>query len=366
MDRRRRIIRICNHFALVWLALATMLLAGGCARLGPPLPPLRRLPPPAAELKAVQDGARLEVSCLLPAANQDGSKIERIRRVELDGRLLPPGTPPETAALPPPVAAGWEGEALQSRLQGRAFRTTLELGQTFGGVAGTLVLTVRFQNEHEHWSPQPPAVRLPVAPVGQPAAAPGWQLDKYAVHLDWPAPGENFDGSQPARFDGVKVYRRELPDGPAEEIASLGREAVAYADTGFRFDRRYAYAVSFFLRPGETQIRGAMSPWAEVDTTDVFPPDSPGQLSAVAEGGRVKLIWDPVPDPDLAGYLVFRQDPGEAAPRQLTPEPVGRNLFVDELPDTVPAGPYHVVAVDRKGNRSKASAPASFQPPEPR
>lgn len=346
--------------------MAGALLGTGCARLGPPLPPLKHLPPPAAEVKAVQAGAWLEVSCLLPAANQDGSKIEQIVRVEIDGRLQPPGATPDGAALPLPVATGWEGEDLKSRLQGRAFRSRLDIARTFGGVEGLLSLSVRFQNEHSHWSGRSPVVQLPLGAVARPSGAPGAVPGKQAVRLSWTAPAENFDGTRPARYDGVRVLRRELPDEQVQELASLGRESVAFEDSGFVSDKRYAYAVAYFCRSGQSLMPGEASPWAEVDTADVFPPDPPGQLSAVAEGGRVKLIWDPAPDPDLLGYLVFRQDPGEAAPRRLTQDPIGPNFFVDSLADTAPAGPYHVVAVDRKGNQSPPSEPARFQPPEPR
>jgi predicted small lipoprotein YifL len=64
----------------------------GCGRQGPPLPPVRLVPQPLAELRAAQRGERIEISYRTPAASVDGRRLPLIK-VELlwatdDGDLL--------------------------------------------------------------------------------------------------------------------------------------------------------------------------------------------------------------------------------------------------------------------------------------
>jgi len=79
---------------------------------------------------------------------------------------------------------------------------------------------------------------------------------------------------------------------------------------------------------------------------DVFPPEPPAQPAAVSAQGAISLIWDPSPELDLGGYLVFRREAGGATLLQLTPTPITEARYRDS---TVTAGRrynYTVVAVD--------------------
>jgi fibronectin type 3 domain-containing protein len=88
--------------------------------------------------------------------------------------------------------------------------------------------------------------------------------------------------------------------------------------------------------------------------TDTFAPAAPKGLQAVANQGSISLIWDPNPEKDLGGYLVFRGTQG-GAPAQITPSPVEQAMLNDAVPPGVQYT-YLVKAVDRAGN---ASAPSS-------
>ena len=55
-------------------------------------------------------------------------------------------------------------------------------------------------------------------------------------------------------------------------------------------------------------VRGPASPTTCVTLTDTFPPSPPKSLAAVANAGRINLIWEPSDDADLAGYLVLRSE----------------------------------------------------------
>jgi fibronectin type 3 domain-containing protein len=92
---------------------------------------------------------------------------------------------------------------------------------------------------------------------------------------------------------------------------------------------------------------------------DEFPPSPPGGLTAVAGIGTIELAWDRSPEPDVAGYRVFRST--SDAP----PESVGQLTRAAAFSDRdVKAGVvyrYSVSAVDEKGNTSAPSAPVTVQ-----
>jgi hypothetical protein len=94
---------------------------------------------------------------------------------------------------------------------------------------------------------------------------------------------------------------------------------------------------------------------------DTFPPPVPTDLNAAAFASQgvqsVDLIWQPVEDPGLHGYVVYREvldAAGAAGPRlRLTAGPLGLPAFHDQ---GVAVGRYRyeVTAVDMKGNESAA------------
>ena len=90
---------------------------------------------------------------------------------------------------------------------------------------------------------------------------------------------------------------------------------------------------------------------------DLTRPTAPRAVTAVRERGVVTLAWERVASRDLAGYVVFRLDPGARERRRLTPRPVPEPRLVDR--DAPRGAQYVVVAVDRAGNESDDSPPAT-------
>lgn len=83
---------------------------------------------------------------------------------------------------------------------------------------------------------------------------------------------------------------------------------------------------------------------------DSAPPAVPSGLAAAATGGVVKLAWLPnTTDPDLLGFLVYRQAFGQSLP--LTEAPLAGTTFIDARPLSGPCQ-YAVTSVDVAGNES--------------
>jgi fibronectin type 3 domain-containing protein len=92
---------------------------------------------------------------------------------------------------------------------------------------------------------------------------------------------------------------------------------------------------------------------------DLVPPPTPTGLTALVEPKAVRILWDPVQAPDLAGYKVYRWEGVGIEKPVVIPKriPVSGLLTETHLidPGLTPGIAYYfeVTAVDKKGNESK-------------
>jgi len=115
---------------------------------------------------------------------------------------------------------------------------------------------------------------------------------------------------------------------------------------------------------GQTlEIRSPVPPGITVIMRDSFPPQAPAGLEVIASGGvapAIDLSWRPNTEPDLAGYIVYRQEAGvRGATVRLTAKPILEPGYRDL---NIAAGrtyTYTVTAIDSAENESPASAAAS-------
>jgi fibronectin type 3 domain-containing protein len=105
-------------------------------------------------------------------------------------------------------------------------------------------------------------------------------------------------------------------------------------------------------------VESGLAEEVEVDYRDRFAPPVPKGLLALAEEGRVRLVWEVSPAPDVAGYRVFRRGPDTQEFRPVTEELLTATELVDR--DLAPGATYsyRVTAVDRLGNESEPSPAA--------
>jgi len=176
------------------------------------------------------------------------------------------------------------------------------------------------------------------------------------ICIEWTPPETDLLG-RPTSVGGYRVYRRALPE--EEYDAPLTAEPVegtVFVDTTAPYGASHVYTVRATLS-GKPKVEGVPALEAGVEYRDVFPPAAPARLDALPEANLVRLLWDPVAAPDLAGYVLFRAE-GEGAPARLTSQPVVDTFFSDT---TVTAGRryrYTVVAIDAAGNASPPSQEA--------
>ena len=96
---------------------------------------------------------------------------------------------------------------------------------------------------------------------------------------------------------------------------------------------------------------------------DKTPPAPPAEPTATAAPGGISLSWTYGPEPDLAGYEVFRAAAPDGPYQQISsPSPLARPTFLDTTAITGQPSYYVIRAVDSSGNTSPPSPPASATP----
>lgn len=169
---------------------------------------------------------------------------------------------------------------------------------------------------------------------------------------------------------GFNVYRRAANERVyGEPVRSLPGKPREIVDETARLGERYVYTVTAVSQRRPALVESAFGEEVEVDYRDRFPPPVPTGVVALlqeapeaGEGASVRVVWRPVDAPDLAGYRVYRMDGDGGELVALHEEPVQETELVDRLDEDLPPGTsvtYRVRAVDRSGNESGPSEPAT-------
>jgi len=175
--------------------------------------------------------------------------------------------------------------------------------------------------------------------------------------------------TQPAPVTNASESISEVPKlkGPFTRIGEALE--TSFRDLQVDFGTTYLYSVrSISQYPGVT-LESSDSKLIAVTPRDTFPPAAPQGLVVVLVPGQgqmpahLEISWAISPETDIAGYNVYRSEqdgmPGTRLNSDLLLTPAFRDMN---------AGPgrhyvYTATAVDRAGNESQASAPASGSVP---
>ncbi len=363
-----------------------------CGKKGDPQPPLPRGPRAVLDLAVEQEGAYAVVTFSYPDRLLSGRPLSDLAAVEvyrvrdpspsLSTRPAAQGPVPRTDEAP---GAGARRAALNARLAEEAFykeATKIDtlpisaLAQHTRGAQivyrdplaallsekkapaslGYAVVSVRRGGERSPLSNL--ATLTPDLPPGAPtllAVTP----EQGRICLEWLEPDADLLGRSPVKVGGYFVYRRTLEeDEYGEPLNKAPLSGTAFVDASPPYG-----SLVYTLRatvPGKPKVEGAPALEAGVDYRDVFPPPAPARLDALPEGQLVRLVWDPVTAPDLAGYAVFRAE-GAGEPQRLNKDLVKDTFLNDETAQSGHRYRYTVRAVDAAGNQSAPSPEATAE-----
>ncbi len=151
---------------------------------------------------------------------------------------------------------------------------------------------------------------------------------------------------------GYNVYRRGAQErANAKPVHTAGAQEKSWLDNTARFGQSYIYGVTA-LSQLQPPIESAIASEHEVRYVDRFAPPAPTELVALAETGRVRLVWRPSEAEDVAGYIVYRRAVDGGKFERVTPKPVEAAEYVDTAVAGGRTYTYRVTAVDQAGNES--------------
>lgn len=394
--------------------LVAALLGVTCGKKGAPLPPLVKLPVPAADLTAERHGNVVDVQFTVPVVNTDGTRPANVERVDVFAVTAPPtvtddqlwkqGTKVGSVRVKAPRDPNQtidpdesldemeapEGPGLD---QGAAARVAEPLTAEarhpvdlkrdpklpappppprndtpqplFGPPPATLMRTYAIVgiSTRGRRGPFSKRVTVPILDPPQTLGAPEVEYDEKAITVTWTPlfaetdtadllPSTPIGAVQP-----VLAYHVYDVIGTPPTPTRLTKAPVVeprYVDSRIVWGDRRCYTVRAVLSVGEASVEGVEPEPRCVTLVDRFPPEVPKGLNAVPSEGAISLIWEPNSERDLGGYIVLRAvAPGDPV-QAITPAPISQTTFKD----VVGAGVryvYAVRAVDAAGNLSEPS-----------
>jgi hypothetical protein len=387
-----------------------LVLAPGCGRKGPPLPPLVRVPAAPPDFAAQRRGNTVEIAFTVPSANTDNTRPANIERVDVYGYSGPstisnedlvrlgerigavevkaPRDPDRTidpddpaADLDPPEGPGIDqGGATNvfEELTADAFASAASLadpapveeGRPLMGPAVPvpfrtfLGVGVSTRGRRGDFSQR---ATIPLIPAPPPPSQAKIAYDESGVTVAWTPPAGG-RAQEPGSVDvllsrpfgivvpvaGYHVY--EVGSGQFEtRLTEDPVTAPQFVDRRIEWGAERCYTVRTVLTVGLLSVESEpVAPTCE-KLTDTFPPAAPKGLVVVPSEAAINLIWDPNTEKDLAGYIVLRAPGAARTFTPVTPEPVQGTTLVDKVEPGTPFV-YAVQAVDTAGNKSVRSA----------
>jgi hypothetical protein len=221
------------------------------------------------------------------------------------------------------------------------------------------------------WSYKLPATEPPAEPespaAGEAAAPPTEASAPAAPEKAAPATAPSTTGDETSEgteggVSGFDVYRRLATEKRyGQPSRFVGPRLRSFVDPSAVFGQRYIYTVTAVSARHPVLVESPFAEEVEVEYRDRYPPAAPEGLVALYGEGRVRLVWKASPAADLAGYKVFRRGPDTQEFQPLTSEPVTATELVDRNLAAGASYTYQVTAVDRLGNESPPSEPATVQ-----
>jgi fibronectin type 3 domain-containing protein len=163
------------------------------------------------------------------------------------------------------------------------------------------------------------------------------------------------NGKEMVDFSGFNIYRRR--EGERFGLLPLNSEPFAknqYQDAVLENGKRYFYEVRAVRNFRGTLIEGPSSAVASGIPEKRTPPSPPTGLVAAIQKDGVALRWNPNPEPDIAGYNLYRREQAESVFIKINPQCITENYFLDKEADPRKSYLYRLTAVDTSPARNES------------
>ena len=356
----RSVLILAMRIGPVLVLMAAFAAETGCGRKSAPLPPLLRVADTTRDLQVVQDELIARLQWSYPQMTTAGGPLPDLESVEVWRAEIP------LAQEPPAGTSAKDRQGRWNLLEGRG--EVISRLENEGLDLATHGSNLVFEDNLDLWLSTSPeektgetviwyAVRSEccrgrlsefsniarLIPMAAPPPPEGLQVtaEREGPHLQW------------TPVEGRRVQIDRSSDDRQWEVASPSPLTEGtWIDSGAAQEKTWFYRLrSVDLGAGGSVARmGAPGPSVRLDFPDLYPPDQPGDLVCLPEGGRVRLRWRAAEG--ASGYKVERKT--DATEPVVLAEATADVFFLDETP---PAGKvtYIVRAVDDAANFSPSS-----------
>lgn len=344
-------------------ALGIFLAVTACGRKGPPVAPERRIPAPVSAFSASVEGRAVLLEWRNPDHRADGTRMKDLVALRVHRREEPERGEPKPAMLVGGRVVGYDqilaiqmAAPAPARVDGGTVIWADSSGLTFGRRYVYVVTAVDSSGRQSQ-----PSERVMVSfhPAPEPPRNLSATPRDREVRLSWSPPAGLVDGTALPGPVAYRILRAESAGMPLLSISPSPVTATDFTDRGVQNERTYYYAVQAISAEPTGSVRSEPSPTVHATPVDLTPPSAPRNLAAVPTETAVRLAWDPSPEEDVSGYLVYRLAVPSEAYTSLTPAPVAGTVFIDRSVERGKTYRYAVTAVDRARppNESARSAP---------
>jgi hypothetical protein len=385
----------------IFLFLFSILLVipalNGCAAPGEPTERKPATPEPVTDLAASQMGNDVALTFTLPHDSVEKRQLQQSLTVEVyrnfEAAPLPNSPAPAAPVKPALLLTIPASEVDRYTTQGRVHFVDSLRAEDFGSGGGReAVYIVRTYVSPKKSSANSNPAALTIYPAADPIADLKAENTPAGVALSWTPPQKTILGASPP-IAFYRVYRAEADTNANPGAATASNTAAAsntaepsatekskfkvpfariaeppsspFTDTQVELAKTYVYTVRTVSQYPGVSLESSDSNQSAITPKDVFPPSAPQNVVVVlvsAAGGvpdHLELSWAINPETDIAGYNVYRSESPSARGERANPELLITPAFRDM--NVLPSRLYYytVTAVDRSGNESAASAPAS-------
>ena len=351
------------------IGLASLLCLAGCASPGAPQAPSLQLPKPVDDLAATRKGNSVLLTWTPATQTSDGENIRHAGPTEICRSV----DPMPMLKCGQPVGdvkdAQIEHYTRGSMVARHDYNDTLPASLMQQNATGFATYALDDQNTRGKSAGLSNQVKVSLAPTLPAPSGIQAKVTQDGVLLGWTEVA--IPAANPALTYLYRVFRQSQGAEKSAEVivgeVPVTEGQASFLDRNIVWEQNYSYRIAPITRvqqpKGEPiEVEGDDSPQIAAFAHDVFPPAVPTGLQAVFSGVGQKpfidLTWAPNLESDLAGYNVYRHEPG-TAPVKVNSELVKTPSFRDSGVQSGHQYFYTVTAVDARNNESGPSEETS-------